>query len=141
MKKLILMIFLLFTPLMVYPDSNLYIYQNNHVIGVISISQFKNLIEGAERYKDIMEAQMNNRVTIVSGKVVKDYSGKYKTKFIVTWKNEKGETLNFISSTLEINIENDKALGIAKRRIIYRNVSEIGFPISFGLLLIIIALL
>jgi hypothetical protein len=142
MKKLFITIFilLLFTPL--YSADNIVIKQGDYVIGEFTPNQFDVLIQGANSYKEIMLAQKQKRVYITTDEIYPtDNKGEYKTVMTIRWKDKNGYELNYITSELILNIDNDASGKIKEWRIIYRDISEYGFPITGGFLLLLILLL
>jgi hypothetical protein len=122
-------------------DNYVYIKQYNKIIGKFTPEQYEVLIKASENYKELMLAQQEGRVGIQCDEKIIDLgNGEYKTSFKLVWKDKQGNELNYITSELILNIDNDKSNGIQEWRIVYRDISEIGFPICFLLILIIVAL-
>jgi hypothetical protein len=117
------------------------VVDKNTVVGRLSIESLEKLVEASEKYKDIMQAQKHNRLTISLLNAVRETNiiGQYKTKIKISWFNDKGKEINYITVNVLLNIDNQSEATIPQWRIQYRNVAEYGFPIS--LLLILIAIL
>jgi len=136
MKKFILItIIILFTSI-VYA-SDIQIYQNGKLIGTMSKQHFEELVRGAENYKDIIEAQNSNRIKIIANKIeMIDVHNRYKCNFRISWKNKDQEEINYVVSDLLLDIDNEQ--GMSKFRIVYRDISEVGFPLSLGIIILFI---
>jgi hypothetical protein len=139
---LTLLILICFTGLLQAKDKDNYIYisQYDKVIGKFTPEQYEALVKASENYKELMLAQQEGRVIVQCNEVKEISKGEYKTIFTVIWKDKKGNELNYVTSELILNIDNDKSNNIPEWRILYRDISEIGFPICFLLILIIISL-
>lgn len=139
MKHLILII--LFIPSLLFSQDFVKVYDKDKHVGNLSIESLELLVEASEKYKEIIEAQKNNRVIIeVLDEVVETkIIGQYKTRIKIIWYNDSGKEINYIITKVLLNIDNQSESQIAQWRIQYRNVAEFGFPVS--LLLIIIAIL
>jgi hypothetical protein len=90
-----------------------------------------------------MSAQKEDRVSI---QVLSDLEktsiiNQYKVVIKIQWLNEKNEEVNYIRSIMFLNIDNQNESTIPEWRILYRDVSEIGFPITGGLIILIIIIL
>jgi hypothetical protein len=145
MKKLItllLLIMICFTGLLFAKEKDNYIYilQYNKVIGKFTPEQYETLVNASDKYKELMLAQQEGRVIVQCNEVKEVSKSEYKTVFTVIWKDKKGNELNYVTSELILNIDNDKSNNIPEWRILYRDISEIGFPICFLIILIIILL-
>jgi hypothetical protein len=132
MKKLLITILTLISIPLYSSDNKIYIYQYNKPIGKFTVEQFELLVKGAEQYKEIMSAQKEDRVSI---QVLSDLEktsiiNQYKAVIKIQWLNEKNEEVNFVSSIMFLNIDNESETQIPEWRMIYRNISEIGFPTS-----------
>jgi hypothetical protein len=132
MKKLLITILTLISIPLYSSDNKIYIYQYNKPIGKFTVEQFELLVKGAEQYKEIMSAQKEDRVSI---QVLSDLEktsiiNQYKVVIKIQWLNEKNEEVNFVSSIMFLNIDNESETQIPEWRMIYRNISEIGFPTS-----------
>lgn len=139
---LTLLIFICFIGILNAKDKDNYVYvkQYDKVIGKFTPEQYETLVNASDKYKELMLAQQEGRVIIQCSEIKEISKGEYKTVFKLTWKDKKGNELNYITSELILNIDNDKSKDIPEWRIIYRDISEIGFPICFLLILIIVAL-
>ena len=144
MKKslITLLIFICFTGILHAKEKDNYIYvkQYDKVIGKFTPEQYEALVKASENYKELILAQQDGRVVVQCNEVKEISKGEYKTVFTVIWKDKKGNELNYITSELTLNIDNDKSKDIPEWRIVYRDISEIGFPICFLIILIIISL-
>lgn len=140
MKKLILSLCILIIPSICFSQF-IEVVDKNTVVGRLSIESLEKLVEASGKYKDIMEAQKHNRLTISLLDAVRETNiiGQYKTKIKISWFNDKGKEINYITVNVLLNIDNQSEATIPQWRIQYRNVAEYGFPIS--LLLILIAIL
>jgi hypothetical protein len=145
MKRVFITILILicFTGLIKAQSNNLIVYQNGKAIGSFTVEQFQLLVDGADKYKEIMLAQKEDRVSIqlLSDLEKTHVINQYKAVLKIQWLNEKNEEINYVSSIMFINIDNQEELNIPKWRIAYRSVAEIGFPISTSLLILIIMIL
>jgi hypothetical protein len=121
-------------------SKELFIYQDNNLVGKINVQQFESLVQGAEKYKEIIEAQRSNRVTIkVLDKVQKtEIEGQYKAKVKIIWINKNNNEINFILIDMILNIDKNKT--IPEWKILYKEIASVAFPITFALLLIILCL-
>lgn len=139
---LTLFILICFTGLLFAKEKDNYIYisQYDKVIGKFTPEQYEALVSASDNYKELILAQQEGRVIVQCSEIKEIKKGEYKTVFKLTWKDKKGNELNYITSELTLNIDNDKSKDIPEWRIIYRDISEIGFPICFLLILIIVAL-
>ncbi len=139
MKKLIILCMLIIPS--VGFSQFIEVVDKNTVVGRLSIESLEKLVEASEKYKDIMQAQKHNRLTISLLNAVRETNiiGQYKTKIKISWFNDKGKEINYITVNVLLNIDNQSEATIPQWRIQYRNVAEYGFPIS--LLLILIAIL
>jgi hypothetical protein len=142
MKKLILVILFICVSSLLYGiDNNIYITQSDKIIGRFTPEQFETLVQGADKYKEIMLAQVEKRVNIVCSEIKEtDIKGEYKTNIRIIWINKNNMEINFIEVELILNIDNDTSQNIPEWRIVYRDLSEIGFPITGGLLILILVL-
>jgi hypothetical protein len=142
MKKLLLILLILicFTGLLQAKDNYIYVKQYDKIIGKFTPEQYEALVSASDNYKELILAQQEGRVIVQCNEVKEISKGEYKTVFTVIWKDKKGNELNYITSELTLNIDNDKSKDIPEWRIIYRDISEIGFPICFLIILIIISL-
>lgn len=143
MKKLFITILTLISIPLYSADNNIYIYQYNKPIGKFTVEQFEVLVKGAEQYKEIMSAQKEDRVSI---QVLSDLEktsiiNQYKAVIKIQWLNEKNEEINFIKSVMFLNIDNESETQIPEWRMIYRDISEIGFPTSSIILVLILLIL
>lgn len=140
MKKIILSLCILIIPSIGFSQF-IEVVDKNTVVGRLSIESLEKLVEASEKYKDIMEAQKNNRLSISLLDAVRETKviGQYKTKIKISWFNDKGKEVNYITLDVILNIDNQSEANIPQWRIQYRNVAEYGFPVS--LLLILIAIL
>jgi len=122
------------------PKNHIGIFDDKYkLIDTIPIDEFKTLITAAKLYNEELKAENNKQIKIV----VKEKQSTiklgetYKADVIVTWYNEKNEIIKTL--VLEVSIDTKKEnFGIL--RILYRDISEVGFPILFTILIIIIAL-
>jgi hypothetical protein len=140
---LTLLIVMCFTGLLFAKEKDNYIYikQYDKIIGKFTPEQYEALVSASDNYKELILAQQEGRVSIQCDEKIIDLgNGEYKTSFKLVWKDKQGNELNYITSELILNIDNDKSNGIQEWRIVYRDISEIGFPICFLLILIIVAL-
>ena len=143
MRKLLLTVLLIcFSGLLHAADNNIYITQYDKVIGKFSPTQFEVLIKGASKYEEIMLAQKEEKVSIICYEMkATDNKGEYKTTVRIIWLDQNNKEVNFIESELILNIDNDASQNIPQWRITYRNIAEIGFPITGGFLIIVLIIL
>jgi hypothetical protein len=145
MKRVFITILILicFTGLIKAQSNNLIVYQNGKAIGSFTVEQFQLLVDGADKYKEIMLAQKEDRVSIqlLSDLEKTHVINQYKAVLKIQWLNEKNEEINYVSSIMFINIDNQEELNIPKWRILYRDISEIGFPICGSFLILFLILL
>lgn len=141
MKKLIIILCMLIIPSVCFSQF-IEVVDKNTVVGRLSIESLEKLVEASEKYKDIMQAQKHNRLTISLLDAVRETNiiGQYKTKIKISWFNDKGKEINYITINVLLNIDNQSEATIPQWRIQYRNVAEYGFPISLVLILIAILL-
>lgn len=142
MKKLIITIFLIcFTGLL--QASDLKIYQDNTLVGIMTTQQFESIVKGAEKYKEIIEAQQKDRIDIELLEPVKetDTDGEYATHIKISWKNENNKEINFIKVYIVLNIDNDTANQLPQWKIIYRDIASYSFPFVSSLLILLIIIL
>ena len=143
MKKLFITILVLISIPLYSADNNIYISQNNKVIGKLTPKQFELLVEASDRYQEIMLAQKEGRVSI---QVLADLEktsiiNQYKVVIRIQWLNEKNEEVNFVSSIMFLNIDNESETQIPEWRMIYRDISEIGFPTSTIILILVLLII
>ncbi len=142
----ILLLIILVSPLY-SGDTNIYIYQGGVKIGSYTKEEFIRLIKGYEHYTEIMNAQANDRLVVSimdtpykTGKVKNEYSAKFR----ISWENSSHVEINYLIIESLVTIpEEGGGAAIPEWRVMYRDISEIGFPISsvlFMICMIIIAL-
>jgi hypothetical protein len=145
MKKLFITILFLvcFTGLVFPKSSDVVITQDNRVIGKLTSSQFELLVQAADNYQEIMLAQKENRVSIqiISDIEKTSVPGQYKAVLKIQWLNSKNEEINFVSSVMFLTIDNPNDTSVTEWKILYRDIAEIGFPLSSVLLILIIIVL
>lgn len=142
MKKLFITVFLIcFTGLL--QASDLKIYQDNKLFGTMTVEQFTSIVQGAEKYKEIIEAQSKDRIDIELLQPIKetDNQGEYATQIKISWKDKDNKQINFIKVYIILNIDNDKANLIPDWKIVYRDIASYSFPFTLSLLLLLIIIL
>lgn len=142
MKKLFITILFLICFTGLLHASDLIISQDGKQIGRMSPAQFELVVTSADKYKQLMLAQKEQRVSIQCDKVVATSTqGLYTTTLKIVWKDKQGNELNYITSALTLNINNDNSQLLPEWRIKYRDISEIGFPITGGLIVLVLLIL
>ena len=145
MKKIILTLIILvcFTALLHAKQNDIIVSQNGKAIGSFTVEQFKTLIDGADKYKEIMEAQKDNRVSVQLLNDVEKTTiiNQYKAVVKIRWVSKDNKEINYIDAIIFINIDNQNEGDVSECRIVYRNISEIGFPITGGLLIFVLIIL
>ncbi len=142
MKQLFITVFLIcFTGLL--QASDLKIYQDNKLVGTMTVQQFESIVKGAEKYKEIIDAQKKDRIDIEVLEPVKETKvpGEYATQIKISWKDEDNKEINFIKIYVVLNIDNDKSKLIPEWKIIYRDIASYSFPFTLSLLLLLIIIL
>lgn len=137
MKKLILLFLMI--PTILFSQTYVDVYDGKKVVGKLSIQSLEQLLEASEKYKEILDAQKYGRVYIDLIEPVKKTKvpGQYEAKIKISWRTEINKEVNYIISTFTLNIDNEKEASIPEWRVLYRNISEIGFPISSLLIIIL----
>lgn len=146
MKKslITLLILICFTGFLHAKEKYNYVYikQYDKVIGKFTPEQYESLVKGADNYKELMLAQNENRVSIILIEEVKEtLTNQYKGKIKIVWKDAKGNEINYLISEINFQITNKGDAVVPEWRIIYRDISEIGFPVTTGILIIILLIL
>lgn len=97
MKQLFITIFLICSTGLLQAG-DLKIYQNNKLVGTMTVQQFESIVKGAEKYKEIIEAQKKDRIDIELLEPVTqtETDGEYATQIKISWKDEKNREINFI---------------------------------------------
>jgi len=138
MKKLILLFLLI--PTITFSQI-IEVIDDNEVIGQLHRKHLEKLIEASEQYKEIIEAQSEERIEYnVVDRLYKIDENKYRTDIEMFWYDEKGNIVNFLVIEMTLNIDDNtkKEIGLTEK--IYKqysNFTDIGFP----LLLILFILL
>jgi len=117
-------------------------YYRGKNVGNMTKEEFKVILQASENYhKEIgAEVASPNRLEVIFLKkpwIIKKDKGMYKTSILINWfefKNRKKSI--FKSLTLELKMKLDDNNSYPKWRTIYRNISEYGFPISLGFLIL-----
>lgn len=126
-------------------DNNIYIYQYGSRIGMYTKEEFINLLKGYNQYKEIMEAQSENRVVVsLIDTPYKTGSTKneYTAKFRVVWENKEKTEINYLVIESIVTIpEETNGVFLPAWRVVYRDISEVGFPASSILLIICMIIL
>lgn len=126
MKKLLTLFLFLIT--ICFASNDLIIYKDGKQIGKMTIDQFKILIQSAESYNEIMEAQNKGRIKIECISEVKEISkNKYEALIKVSWLDETGKECNYITAVMYLSIDEGNTL--PEWRIFYDKVAEVGFPL------------
>jgi hypothetical protein len=142
MKQIFITIFLIcFTGLL--QASDLKIYQDNKLVGTMTVQQFESIVKGAEKYKEIIEAQKKDRIDIELLEPVRqtETDGEYATQIKISWKDEKNKEINFIKIYVVLNIDNDTADQLPQWKIIYRDIASYSFPFVSSLFILLIIIL
>lgn len=135
MKKL-LIIFILLFPIHLYATNYINVFQGNKIIGKISEQSLQELVNASDKYKDIIEAQNNNRIYIETiSDIEKIDKENYKTTIRIKWLNENKEEVNFITSIMFLKIENINN-DIPTIKLIYYKIAAYGFPLTTLLILL-----
>ena len=126
-------------------DNNIYIYQYGSRIGMYTKEEFVNLLKGYNQYKDIMEAQSDNRVVvslIETPYKTGSTKNEYTAKFRVVWENKEKTGINYLIIESIVTIpEETGGVFLPAWRVVYRDISEIGFPVSSVLMIICMIIL
>jgi hypothetical protein len=117
------------------------IYQGSSLIGTMTVDDFKLMVKDYNLFKDIMKAQADNnlRVDLIDNVYVPsvEQAGSYKAKMKISWMSESNKVINYIIVESQVEILKDGQL-YPKWRIAYRDFSEIGFPASVVLNIVLI---
>ena len=142
MKKLIIILLVILFPLNLYSKDYVNIADGGRIVGKLSVTSLKELVGASKKYKDIIEAQTEDRLIIVTSDV-KDTAikGKYEATLKMSWKNSEGAEVNYVTVLMFLRIKQENQALIPEWRIIYRDVAEIGFPVSFSLLILLLILI
>ena len=119
-------------------DLNIYVYQNNKVLGQFTPTEFKALVKGADCYVQETEAEKSEktfRVEVIGKPIQKGKSDIWECKFSIKWFDQKGMVLKGILVTSDIFIPQNRE---PEWRVIYKNIAEIGFPVSVGVIMTIV---
>lgn len=120
-------------------DNNIYIYQNKKVVGFFTKEEFTSLVNNSDLYVSEIEAEKQDRVEIVvldsPYKIEKE--NKYKARFSITWKDEKGKILKEVTLDSIITINEDASNPYPAWRVLYRNISEYSTPVLIILCVIL----
>jgi len=112
-------------------------------IDSMTYTQFEALINGSAFYNELLEAEREGRVYVSLESNPWEVSligKKYCTHMNIIWKTKDGKVLKKTRLKVELRIpEGGKTM--SNLRIEYRNVEEIGFPISTGLAILFFVLL
>ena len=126
-------------------DNNIYIYQYGSRIGMYTKEEFINLLKGYNQYKEIMEAQSDNRVVVsLIDTPYKTGSTKneYTAKFRVVWENKEKTEINYLVIESIVTLpEETNGVFLPAWRVVYRDISEVGFPVSSVLMIICMIIL
>jgi hypothetical protein len=116
--------------------------ENGKIVSFISKPSLQSLIEASEKYKDIMNAQKEKRlnVTVIAPVEETNKKNEFKTTIKLTWHDNAGKEINYITALMFLNIENANEAGMSEWRLTYREISEIGFPILFIITCILLLL-
>jgi hypothetical protein len=107
----------------------------------MTVDDFKLMVKDYNLFKDIMKAQADNnlRVDLIDNVYVPsvEQAGSYKAKMKISWMSESNKVINYIIVESQVEILKDGQL-YPKWRIAYRDFSEIGFPASVVLNIVLI---
>jgi hypothetical protein len=138
MKKLISIILLAFglsftTSLQAKDKIPVQICYDNQVVKEMSLEEWVALTDGAEMFYEELDAETDKpkRVRIVLVEDIWKISNpdKFETEMIVQWVDKDGDVFKEFILSVEIVIDEDTRK-FSDWRIKYRDVAEIGFPIS-----------
>jgi len=135
-------LFMLLLPTLIFSKPEpLKIWQGDKMIGVMSVEQFQAQVSGAERTQKEIDAEQNNRViiTILDTPYKMDGVDQYSVQFEISWIDKNNIAFKTIKMKSIVVINKDKP--ISEFRMVYRDVAEIGFPVSGGLLILILIIL
>ena len=142
MKKLIIILLVILFPLNLYSKDYVNINDGDRIVGKLSVTSLKELVGASKNYKDIIEAQTEDRLVITTTDIkATSIKGKYEASLKMSWKNSDGVEVNYISAVMFLKIKNENQALVPEWRLAYRDVAEIGFPISFGLLILLLILI
>jgi len=144
MKVLYIMSLLISIPFSnAYSKDYVSVIDKDKIVGKISVESLKTLTATSEKYKEIMDAQNKKRVIIevIDAVTETDIKHKYQTKIRISWIKEDGQEINYITANVFLTIINEGDVIVPEWRLVYRDVSEIGFPICGGLLIIVLIIL
>lgn len=119
------------------------IYYKNIYYGSLKKEHFVAMVKASNAYAELIEAEKEHRVVII----LKDNpweintEGKiYTTDITIVWYNRKKEKVKEIVLKAELEIPKDGSKMPVWRKI-YRDVSEVGFPLSIILNILFITIL
>jgi len=140
MRKIFCIVFLLFTlPLFsqTIPKNHIGIFYQEKFIGSMPLEEYEILVKSASIYQDELKAENNKRIkiTVKENPYLIKFGETFTADVKIIWINEKQEIFKemILENSLTLKKEN-----LHEIRILYRDISEIGFPISFLLLFIAI---
>lgn len=117
-------------------------YYQGEQVGKMTPAQFSNLLRSASIYAELTEAEKDSRVKVLIKDApwnISQSQTMYETQIKIQWLNKDKQVIKQLTMDveLEIPIDHEKYSEI---RVIYRDVSEIGFPVAFLLLIVLVAL-
>ncbi len=116
-------------------------------VGEMTKEELQATIKAGGAYNKEIEAEISDprRLEVIFLKkpwIIKKTKNKYRANILINWYeiiNNKKEVFKSLNLTLDLIL--DKSNQMSKWRIMYRNISEVGFPISTGLVILIILLI
>jgi len=117
------------------------IYRGTEKIGELSLDEFEAIIKASSSYEKILEAEKEKRVYVF----FKDNPWELKpgksvnTEVYIIWKDKKETPLKKVILKLTMEVPKEGQV-MSKIRILYRDVAEIGFPVSVGILILVLGL-
>jgi len=120
-------------------ENDIYIYQNNKVLGYFTPEEFKNLVNNADKQVEQIDAEKENRVEIkvLDNPYKVEKENTYKARFRIIWYNEKKEIIKSIDMESTIIINEDSSNPYPAWRVTYRNISEYSLPVLIVLCVIL----
>lgn len=135
MKFKFLLILMLITPSYSYAE-NIKFYINKQYYGEMTVEQFQALQEGASIYNDLLKSELNKQVKVtVINNINTD--GPTQIEIHVIWYTEKKEILKQLTILSDVTFKEGTMSTLRSK---YRDVSEVGFPVSSIVILLVILL-
>ena len=139
MKKFLIILTLLFAVSTLYSDDvgSIDIVYKGKTVGSMPVMEFKEIVLGAEKFSKLVSAEKDKRIIIElkDSPMQLNLSDEYTTDVYIKWLDKKHIVIKTLVLENKITLKREN---FSKYRVVYRNVSEYGFPISTGFLLLLL---